>query len=512
MFIKPDDIIQDVSRSSDVCIIGAGSSGSVMAYEMARAGLSVIVLEDGAYRRGASFNQREADMFGECYVQRNARATKDMSITVMQGRGVGGGSAINVCDCVRIHDAVLSLWQKKYGVIDMTPETLRPYFEKAEALTKVSPIPESALNKNNLLLKKGTEALGYKGETFKNNRVGCVDCGYCLIGCAYDAKQAGHTVYVPLAVEAGADVFTYARAERIVEKGGKASTVTGIILKPGTNEEKAKFTIEAKVIMLAANTVNSAQILLNSDIANSSGEIGKNLSLQPQTAVFAIFDEEVVGYRGRPQAYAVTEFEEATEEAGLTGFRIEGIFGSPGIAAAQLPGFGLETKEIMTRYPHFTGVLVLVPDQPSGEVSVNKYGRPVINYEMAEDTKQRMMKGMKEAAKIYFSAGAKKVIFSYSEPSIVEDVSQIGIVDERGIEPCTLAMISAHQYGTCRMGEDPKTSVVNSYMESHDVKSLFVVDASTNPTSSSTHNMIPIMALAHRTADYILNNRERYFA
>jgi choline dehydrogenase-like flavoprotein len=512
MFIKADDIVSDVNRSCDVCIIGAGSGGGVMAWEMARAGLSVIVLEDGGYHRGADYNQREADMFGENYVARNARATKDMAIAVMQGRGVGGGSTINVCDCVRIHDEVLAHWADKYGVVDMTPEVMRPYFEKVEALLSVNRITDAQMNANNSLIRKGSEMLGYAGERFNNNRVGCVGCGYCLIGCAYDAKQAGHTVYVPQAVQAGADVYTYARAESIAAEGGRATMVTGAIMNRTTNRPRATINIEAKVVVLGANTVNTAQILLNSGIANSSGQVGKNLSLQPQSAVFAVFDETVKGYRGIPQAYAVTQFEEATREGGLSGFRIEGIFGSPGIAAAQLPGFGMVTKELMTHYPHFTGVLVLVPDQPSGEVTVNRHGRPVITYTFSEDYKRRLMAGIKEAARVFFAAGAMKVLFAYTEPTIVEDVSQVDAVDRKGIEPASIALISAHQYGTCRMGEDPKTSVVNSYGKSHDVANLFIVDASTNPTSSSTHNMVPIMAMAHRTADHILQHRDDYFA
>jgi choline dehydrogenase-like flavoprotein len=512
MFIKADDIMSDVNRSCDVCIIGAGSGGSVMAWEAARAGLSVVVLEDGGYHRGADYNQREADMFGENYVARNARATKDMAVSVMQGRGVGGGSTINVCDCVRIHDEVLAHWAEKYGVVDMTPEIMRPYFEKAERMLSVNRITEDQLNTNNILIRKGSKALGYAGERFNNNRVGCVGCGYCLIGCAYDAKRAGHTVYVPAAVAAGADVYTYARAETIAVEGGRAVAVMGTIMNRKTNQPRARITIEAKVVMLGANTVNSAQILLNSKIANSSGQVGKNLSLQPQSAVFAVFDETVTGYRGIPQGYAVTEFEEASRETGLSGFRIEGIFGSPGIAAAQLPGFGMFTKELMTAYPHFTGVLVLVPDPPSGEVTVNKYGRPVITYTFADDYKRRLVMGIREASKVFFAAGAKKVMPAFTEPMVLDDVSQVDRIDEAGIKPASIALISAHQYGTCRMGEDPKTSVVNSYGRSHDVANLFIVDASTNPTSSSTHNMIPIMAMAHRTADHILARRDDYFA
>lgn len=511
MFIKPEDIVSDVTKTCDVCIVGSGSGGSVMALEMAQAGLSVIVLEDGGYHRGADFNQREPDMFGENYIQHNARTTKDTSITVMQGRCVGGGTAINGCDCVRIHDPVLAHWREKYGVRDLTPEALRPFVEKAERLMKVKEITEQEFNANNSFLKKGAQALGYRGEHFSHNRENCRSCGYCIIGCAYDVKQAGHTVHIPQAVDLGADVYTYARVERIVQNDGSANSVTGIIMDRKSERERARISVKANVVMLAANTINSPQILLNSKIANSSGQVGRNLSLQPQTPVVAVFDEAVTFYRGIPQAYAVTQFEEADEKAGLGGFRIECISGSPGLVAVQLPGFGLETKQLMKEYPHFASSMVLVPDQPSGEVTVNRHGRAVITYEMTDDCRRRLMEGMKEAARVYFAAGAKKVLYTYNEPVVLNDASETGIVDRLGIEPCSLGLVSSHHYGTCRMGEDPMTSVVDSYGESHDVRNLFVVDSSTHPTSSSSHNMVAVMALAHRTADYILKNRDRYF-
>jgi len=314
-----------------------------------------------------------------------------------------------------------------------------------------------------------------------------------------------------MAIESGAKLYVYARAERVKEKGGKAHKVTGSILDPKTKKEKAKIEVTAKVIMLAANTINTDQILLNSAIANSSGVVGKNLILQPQTIVAGIFSEEINGHRGLTQGYFCDEFEEVDEERGLSGFRMEGAFGMPGLVANIMPGFGLETKEMMTGYNYMAGMMILVPEEPSGEVKLNRYGRQQIYYEMREDTKNRMMKGMKEGAKVMFAAGAKKVVFMYEVPAIIDDVSQISVVDERGIKPCGNSIMAFHIQGTCRMGPDPKTSVVGNYMESHDVKNLFVVDASVCPSTSSSHNMMAVMAMAHRAADYILANRERYF-
>ena len=511
MIVKPEDITGDVTENCDVCIIGSGSSGGVMAMEMAEAGLSVIVMEEGGYFTAMDFTQREDEMMGELYQQRGARTTKDLSVSIMQGKCVGGGTVVNVLDCVRIHDPVLRRWEVEFGITDMTPKVMKPYFEKAEAIISARRLTEEEINRNNKILRQGSKKLGYSGEAFIHNSVNCRGCGYCLLGCAYNAKQAVSITYIPKALDAGAKLYTYARAERIEEKEGKADKVVGVVLDPITKKPKAKIEVKAKVIMVAANTINTDQILLNSGIANSSGMVGKNLILQPQTMVAAMFDEELKSYRGTTQSYVCDEFEEVDEERGLTGFRLEGSFGMPGLVATVLPGFGHETKDVMAHFNYLANMMILVPEDPSGEVKLNKYGRPIAHYKMREDTKKRMMEGMKEGAKVMFAAGAKKVIFLYERPTIIDDVSRIGIVDEKGIEPCRQSIMAFHIQGTCRMGPDPKTSVVDNYMESHDVKNLFVVDASVCPSTSSTHNMVAVMAMAHRGADYILNNRVRYF-
>jgi choline dehydrogenase-like flavoprotein len=508
MIIYPETIPADKNISADVCIIGSGSAGSVMAMEMAEAGLSVVVLEEGGHYSGADLNQDERDMLAALYRQ---RYTKDLSIALTQAKCMGGGPLINMADCVRTPDAVLEMWGKRFDIPDITPAQMLPYFEKAESILKAGAIPDDQLNRNNLIVKTGSEKLGYPGGNFVNNRVDCIGCGYCLLGCTYNRKQSTILNYLPRALAAGASIYVSTRADRIEQKDGKASRVIATVLDPKTGNERSTLQVTAPVIMLAANTVNTPQLLQVSRIANGSGLVGKNLLLQPHTMVSAFFDDELKSYRGIPQSYACTRFEEADADRGLSGFRIEGGFTLPGQVSTIIPGFGPDLKSLMTRYNNMANVMVLVYDEPAGEVSVNRRGRPVINYALSEETKGRMITAMKEAARIFFAAGARQVMFTYETPTIIDDPSKVSIVDERGIRPNTLTLMSFHMQGTCRMGTDPATSVVDPYLESHDVKNLFVVDASVTPSTAASHNMLPIMAMAHRTADYILDNRTRYF-
>jgi choline dehydrogenase-like flavoprotein len=508
MIIKPDSIVSDVAAECDVCIIGSGSAGSVAAMEMAEAGFSVVVFEEGGHFSGADLNQDERDMLRALYRQ---RYTKDLSIALTQANCLGGGPLINMADCVRTPDEVLHLWEKKFGITDISPDVMGPYFERAEEILQAKKITEHELNRNNLIVKKGCDALGYRGDTFINNRRECIECGFCLLGCTYDRKQATTLNYIPRALAHDARIYTSARADRIETEGGKVRTVTGVISDPRTKREKVNITVQARVVMLAANTINTPQILLYSGIGNESGLLGKNLLLQPHTMVSAFFDEELKSYRGIPQAYFCDHFESIDGDRGLGGFRLEGGFTMPGQVATIIPGFGHTLKERMTKYNHMANMMVLVYDEPQGEVTLNRRGRPVVSYELSPETKKTMMTAMKEAVNVMFGAGAKEVMFTYEIPAVITDPRDITIIDDRGVEPNSMTLMSFHMQGTCRMGPDPASSVVDNYLECHDVKNLFVIDASVPPTTASSHNMLPIMAMAHRTCDYIITHRERYF-
>lgn len=505
MQIDGREIKENIQKSADVCIVGSGSGGSLLARELSSYGLKTIIIEAGGYYTAKDFNQREETMYPALYMAKGQQWTKDMSISVLQGRCVGGSPVVNMCDCVPINEKLLKYWGKRFNVKGIDAGELREIVKKIYSELKVNKIKENELNENNRKLKEGTEKLGLSGDTFFHNRHECVGCGYCLIGCAYDVKQNTLTVYIPEAIKNGVELIYNCTGEKVAIKNGRA---TGVIARTAGG---AEVKINSKITILACSAIHTPAILLNSEILKNRFLIGKNLSLQPQLPIVAWFDEKINGFRGTPQAYYCEEFESCTEEDGAGGFRIEGIFSGPGMSSLFIPEFGIEQKNLMSHYSEMAASLLLFPDKPSGSVTYKGDKKPVIDYNMSDELLQRVKKAILEASKIYFSAGAKKIMVPLSVSNQFTSPEEVKKAMETiDFKRIGYRMISAHPQGTCRMGSDPLTSVVNTNLESHEVKGLFICDSSIFPTTASSHIMIPIFTMAYRTARYIKENANRY--
>src|SRR5205814_9302021 len=122
---------RDVVVRPDVCIVGSGPGGAMVASRLARAGASVVVLEEGGYHTKDEFDMQESTAYPRLYQDRGNRATADLAIAVLQGRAVGGGTVVNWTTSFRTPDDVVARWRAKDGA-RFSPEDLRPHFEEVE--------------------------------------------------------------------------------------------------------------------------------------------------------------------------------------------------------------------------------------------------------------------------------------------------------------------------------------------------------------------------------------------
>ena len=493
--MKPRDLSADPAPAStrvEVCVIGSGCGGATAARVLAEAGLEVLVLEEGGDLTGRALTQRGPAMYDQLYMDRGGRATDDLSIAVMQGRALGGGGVINASDVVPIPDGVLEHWHNKHALSDFTPSALAPFRDAALRDLSASVIPQKLVNVANQRLRAGTEALGWSGELMMHNRVGCMGLGTCLIGCPINAKRNPRFVSIPKAAEAGAKFWLRARAVGIDGAGGETKTIRCRSLDGRGYHERDEFVVQAQTVIIAANAVATPQLLLRSGIGNE--HVGRNLSLQPQLPLVAIFDETIDAFEGIPQAWAVTQFErEDHPDHGLWGFRIEAVMGTPGIVSALLPALGHEGMQLMQRYRNIAACLLLVPDDPVGSVSITSDGRPVVTYRQTDEHKARCREAAKAAAKIYFAAGAREVLVPTQPPIRISSEQQIAELDAMTLRPASAPFISAHQQGGVRFAHGPKGGAAAPDGQVYGTKGVYVFDSSGYPSSSSTHTMAPII-------------------
>lgn len=502
-FVRGREFTQAIVRLDvDAVVVGTGAGGSIMLRELARAGLNAVAFEEGALLTSRDFNQREDDMIPRLYQEAGGRATADLAIRVLQGRGVGGSTVHNTNLCKRTPDAILDLWARKHGVVGARPADLRTAFESVERDLSVSEIDPAMRNANNEILRRGCEALGWRGAPLRHNRVGCVQSGFCELGCSYDAKQNALKVVLPQAVDAGARVYSDVEIVRVVHERGRVTGVRGIV-RGEKGEARAQVDARAHVVVLAASAVGSAALARKSGLPDPHGVLGRGLRLHPGGVVAGRFDDDVAGWRGIPQSYECTEhlsYEEGSDRR----VWIVTAFAHPVGAAATLPGFGAPHMAAMRAYPHLAVLTAMVHDETSGEVTVGSDERPVLRYEMIESDRRQLAQGLAACARLLLAAGAREVTVPGVSPVRLVRPSDVEVADWSSVRPHSIPLTAVHPMGTMSLGEDPRRSVVRSTGEHHQLRGLFVSDGSLFPTSLGAPPQVSIYAFALHLSPHVI--------
>jgi choline dehydrogenase-like flavoprotein len=482
---------------TDVCVIGSGAGGSVVAAEVAAAGKRVVVLERAALRTENDFDGRELAGYASLFVDRGIAATSDRAIALLAGSAVGGGTIVNWNTSLRLSSFALEDWHQA-GVDD-----LDEHYDAVSARIHVN-TDESVRNGANAVLERGLRALGLSSATIARNVSGCITegsdlpaCGSCTLGCRRGAKCSTMRTYLADACARGAEILHSTEARRIERQGGR---VSGVVARVDGGELR----VRAPIVALAGGALHSPAVLLRSDIATEHA--GRHLHVHPVSITCGVYEEDLGGiWSGVPQSVLGDEF--ADEDNGY-GFRIEIPQGYPGILAASFPWWGSDAHRARAAEArHIAPFIAIVRDETEGRVRVDRDGEPIVDYSCGFHDRRRLTHGMSECARIHAAAGARRVFTLHTPPlehaggPIEPFVAEI---ERRGVSTNRVALFSAHQMSSCRIGLDPATSVADPDGQVHGVRGLYVTDASAFPNASGVNPMLTVMALARRTASRIV--------
>src|SRR5437667_272267 len=243
----------DVEEVADACVVGSGAGGAVAAHTLARAGLRVVVLEEGGYFTQADFTGPPMERVQR--FSRNGGATVALgrpTIPVPLGKCVGGTTVVNSGTCFRTPERVLREWASAYGVADADPTTMKPYFDEVERMIGVRPVPWEIIGRNAEVFDRGVRALGLRGEPIERNIVGCRGCGECAFGCPSDAKQAMHLTYLAAAAAAGARLSARCRVGGLSIQSGCAAGAVRVHLARDGDAARGRVLVGAPLVVVAA--------------------------------------------------------------------------------------------------------------------------------------------------------------------------------------------------------------------------------------------------------------------
>lgn len=535
------------SERVDFAVVGSGAAGGIMAKELAEAGFSVVVFEQGPYLKASDFRHDELAHFlnlewmggNQGEHPQTFRQSEDEVASVqtnppplLYARLVGGSSVHFTANYWRLRPVDFKersllgpIAGTGFADWPITYEELEPYYTRVDWEIGVSgapgpfdpprskpyPVPPMPVKSSGVLLERGAKKLGLHPQPAPmailsrphNGRPGCIHCGFCMLyGCEVGAKSSSLATMIPLAEATGrCEIRAMSTVYQL--ETNDAGRVSRVLYWDRDGNPQAQ---EAKAVVVCANGAETTRLLLMSEsarhpngLANSSGKVGKYLMFNGQPAAYGRFEHPLNEYKSASVTRIIHDFYETDPK--------RGFYGGGGIDARFMPGT-----------PIWFGLAGLPPDAPTWGSEYKRMLREYFNYTMtlAGHTTSLAV----EANSISLDPEAKD---KFGRPAIrttykdhPDDMKMSHFLNDRSREILEAAgaediwipeykeqTLGAHLLGTARMGDDPKESVVDRYHRAHDVRNLFVCDGSSMVTSGRGQPTMTIMALAFRAAEHI---------
>lgn len=480
----------------DVAIIGSGAGGGITAELLARAGLQVVVIEEGPLKSSSDFHQLESEAYPQLYQESAARKTADKAINILQGRCVGGSTTVNWTASFRTPSDTLAFWRRQYGLSDFTPEALAPYFEQAERRLSIAP-STLAPNANNEALRRGTARLGGATGVLSRNVKGCLNLGSCGLGCPANAKQSMLVTTVPAALDQAATLLVETQAQRLRLAHGR---VTALECASGGR----RVDVVARHYVVAGGAINSPALLLRSEVPDPHGLLGARTFLHPVVLSAAIMPLRVEAWRGAPQTLYSDHHLDTQPIDGPIGFKLEVPPMHPVIAASTLPGWGETQAELLRHLPDTHVLIALLrdgfhPQSPGGRVRLRSDGSPELDYPLTPFVMQGARRALLAMAETQFAAGARQVLPLHEMAHPCRSWGEAReLIEQLPMQPRLTRVVSAHVMGGCGMAATPRQGVVRPDGVHWQLENLSVHDGSLFPTSLGANPQLSIYGIVNR--------------
>lgn len=500
----------------DVIVVGTGAGGGTLVHQLGNAGLEVLVLERGGWLPQEKQNWDASEVFvkhryvsGDTWLDRDGKP-----FTPGIGYWVGGQTKFYGAALFRLRPSDFSAHMTGSGMSIPWPvsyDDFEPYYSAAEQLYQVHghhgddptegpwsqqyPFPAVSHSPRIRQLSNSLAEAGYhpfhapagvllNEENSTRPELPCIRCSTCDgHPCRVHAKADAEVIGIrPVMDLPNVTLLTGCEVKRLITDVLRRQVTGVVVMRDGRGE-----VYHADTVVLAAGAVNTAKILLASGIANASGMVGRNYMCHVSRAVMAI-DREPNWTRFQ-KTLAMNDFYHADPGAGRF---------------YPLGGIQMVGKSCAAAMRSESRLAALVPDWPLAKIARHAVDFWLTTEDVA-DPRNRVTLVNGQVKLDYTPNNIVAASRLYRELRRV--IRYAGMMDPHELDPTVFASHSiglsgvAHQAGTCRMGEDPLSSVVNEWGQSHDIPNLFIADASVMPSVGAVNPALTVMAHALRVAD-----------
>ena len=484
---------------ADAVVIGSGAAGAVMAYELARSGAKVVVLEAGPHIPSSEFQEHAPTALETLYQDHANQMNTTGDLAILQGKCVGGSTVVNGAVCFRVPNQVLENWAQEHGLDNLSPQALEPYFERVERNLSIHKNEPHEVNYNGRLLIEGAKKVGIPAEPIARNIKDCALTGHCISGCKTDRKQSMLVTYLPWASELGATILSGTTAETFEVSNRRVTAVNAVATDASGRAKPVRVT--AGLVIVAAGAVQTPLLFQKNKVGNRSGQIGLNFACHPSAAVFGEHDKDIYAWVGATLTAQAGDVENPLKG----GYLLEAGMVGPVITSSWVDGgIGRDFIEFMEHSKKFQAVVTLIHDHNVGRVYLDG-DRKRIDYDLDDRDFESMREALRGTARIYFAAGAHRVYLPTTRRTTIESADQIdAVIDNLTNGKHLYRMTSYHPQGTMRMGADPARSVVAPDGRCHDLDNVYVPDASLFPSSLLVNPQVTVYTMASYISDRIL--------
>lgn len=484
--------------TADVVIVGSGAGGAMLAYELAKRGRHVLVLERGAHVDPSEFTENEATQLSNLYADGALTLSRDFRFRVGQGMCVGGSTVVNNAVCFDLPDRVLDRWLDPQGLnAGLDPARLADAFRYVRTFLRVDEVgPADVLNPGAARILAGLDGCApWSFTRVQANIDGCLGCGYCNLGCTYGKKLSALDWTLPRAqcdFPGAVRILPDCRVDKVRMSGSRASGVEAKLA------DGRKLTVNANTVVLSAGAIASSVILQRSGLGE--GRAGRRLSFNLGSPVTLDFAEQVHSERGLQMTHYLLPDGAPADEDGVA---LETWFNPVVAQSLFMPGWFQEHWDNMRRYSHMTCLGVVLGTDSNATVKASRLGGADLKYVPSDRDLVRIKDGVRLASQIGLAAGAQRVLpATYRTLDIRNEHDLARIYEEIG-DASDLSVNSSHPQGGNVMSLDALQGVVDPSFRVYGTLNVHVCDASVFPSAITVNPQLTVMALAAYAADEI---------